>query len=313
MIKCLFRGRGQIAPFMIAIIVILLIAIMITVNIGKLSLLKTGVSNAADAGALAGASVMATGLSHGTGNIGFYSDSMLADFASTQITLFTCPNCATAWTVYGTHVASQAALYALAAVRAGDVLDEAEIAAKQMAFSNSGIDEAKEMEEGETYEHYLKRKSPFEEWMENETYKDENTYSWNESLKYGQTNATQSDRTNSVTVSVDTPSWTVIPLPGVIAVLGHGGPCPTHPVCCCECWCMIGVATTWGIASVSGAEDPIEVRVTRVKPGTNLGLWRTNYKTASGDNIISYAEAKAYGGSVLPVGDDYDSKLSKTE
>lgn len=310
--KQLFLQRGQIAPLLIAIIVILLIAIMVTVNIGKLSLLKTGVSNAADAGALAGASAMATGLSHGMGNIGFYSDSMLADFASTQITLFTCPNCVTAWVVYGAHVASQIALYALAASRAGDVLDEAEIAAKQMAFSNAGIDEAKQKQDGEAYEDYLKRKGPFEEWMEDKRYEDENTYSWEESLKYGQTSATQSDKTNSVTVSVDTPSWTVIPLPGIIAVLGKS-PCPIKPICCCNCWCMIGVATTWGLASVSGGEDPIRVEVTRVKPGTNLGLWKTNYKTTSGGNITSSAEAHAYGGSVLPAGDDYDSELTKTE
>jgi len=310
--KWLFRRRGQIAPLLIAIIVILLIAIMVTVNIGKLSLLKTSVSNAADAGALAGASAMATGLSHGMGNIGFYSDSMLADWASTQIILVTCPNCATAWIVYGTHVASQAALYALAATRAGVVLDEAKNSALQMAFSNAGVDEAKIKEDGETYEDYLKRKTPFEQWMEDKKYEDENTYSWEESLKYGQTNATQADRINSVTVEVETPSWSVIPLPGIIAVLGKS-PCPAKPKCCCNCWCLIGVATTWGLASVSGAEDPIRVEVTRVKPGTNLGLWKTNYKTASGGNIISSAEAHAYGGSVLPAGDDYDSELSKTE
>ena len=166
--KQLFRQqRGQIAPLLIAIIVILLIAIMVTVNIGKLSLLKTGVSNAADAGALAGASAMATGLSHGMGNIGFYSDSMLADWVATQIILATCLlDCTMAWVTYGTHFASQWAQYALAAVRAGDVLDEAEISAKQMAFSNAGIDEAKQKEDGESYEDYLRRKSPFEEWME---------------------------------------------------------------------------------------------------------------------------------------------------
>ena len=306
------RNNGQIAPFMMAIMVILLIAIMITVNIGKLSLVKTSVSNAADAGALASASAMATGLSHGTGNIGFYSDRMLTDWASTQATLLFCPNCVTAWVVYGAHVASQAALWGLAQSRANDVLDEAKSSAQQAAFSNAGIDEAKKIKKGESYADFLKRKSPFEEWMENKTYEDENTYSWEESLKYGQTNATQPDRTSSVKVEVDVPSWTVIPLPGVIAVLGES-PCPIKPVCCCNCWCMIGVATTWGIASVSGDTDPVKVRVTRVKPGTNLGLWKTRYKTSSGGDISSYAEAEAYGGSVLPAGSDYDSQLTKTE
>lgn len=324
--KRLFCERGQIASILIAIIVILLIAIMVTVNIGKLSLLKTSVSNAADAGALAGASAMATGLSHGTGNIGFYSDSMLADWASTQAAFILCPSCTIAWVVYGAHVASQAAQYALAAVRAGDALDEAKNSAKQMAFSNAGIDEAKSRkckkesldgkceEWGETYEEWLQSKSTFEQWMENKTYNDgkrETTYSWEESLKYGQTSATQADKTNSVTVSVDTPSWTVIPLPGIIWFRGtiHEFGCK---VCCCFCYCG-PLPTTWGLASVSGAEDPIRVEVTRMKPGTNLGLWKTSYKTTSGGNITSSAEAKAYGGSVLPAGSDYDSKLSKTE
>src|SRR3989338_4854679 len=48
-----FRKRGQIASFMIAVIVILLIGLMVTVNLGKVAMNKTHTSNAADAGALA--------------------------------------------------------------------------------------------------------------------------------------------------------------------------------------------------------------------------------------------------------------------
>ncbi len=50
--------KGQIFPFLIAALAILIIMGMITANIGKLSIFKTDVSNAADAGALAGASVL---------------------------------------------------------------------------------------------------------------------------------------------------------------------------------------------------------------------------------------------------------------
>jgi len=49
---------GQVFPFLIAIIVVVIIMAMITVNLGQLSLYRTDVSNAADAGALAGASVL---------------------------------------------------------------------------------------------------------------------------------------------------------------------------------------------------------------------------------------------------------------
>jgi len=52
--------KGQLAPFFIVFIIILLIAALVTVNIGKVGLIKTHTSNAADAGALAGGSVMAT-------------------------------------------------------------------------------------------------------------------------------------------------------------------------------------------------------------------------------------------------------------
>ncbi|MCF7875377.1 MAG: hypothetical protein K9L99_05910 [Candidatus Omnitrophica bacterium] len=53
--------KGQLTPFFIAILTVLVIGIMVTVNIGKVSLVKTHTSNSADAGALAAASVCAMG------------------------------------------------------------------------------------------------------------------------------------------------------------------------------------------------------------------------------------------------------------
>ncbi len=52
--------KGQLTPFFIAILTILIIAIMVTVNIGKVSQIKTHASNSADAGALAAGSAMAS-------------------------------------------------------------------------------------------------------------------------------------------------------------------------------------------------------------------------------------------------------------
>jgi len=57
--RIFYKKNGQIAPFMLAVIAILIMAVMVTVNIGKISLTKTHSANAADAGSLAGASVMA--------------------------------------------------------------------------------------------------------------------------------------------------------------------------------------------------------------------------------------------------------------
>lgn len=55
-------NKGQIFPFAIAIIVIIVIMAMITVNLGKIAISKTDVTNAADAAALAGASVLSGSL-----------------------------------------------------------------------------------------------------------------------------------------------------------------------------------------------------------------------------------------------------------
>jgi len=51
--------KGQLTPIFIVVIVILIIMAMLTVNLGKLGLIKTDTSNAADAGALAGGAYMA--------------------------------------------------------------------------------------------------------------------------------------------------------------------------------------------------------------------------------------------------------------
>jgi hypothetical protein len=51
-------NKGQVFPFIIAIIVVILIMAMITANLGKLAVFKTDVSNAADSGALGSASVL---------------------------------------------------------------------------------------------------------------------------------------------------------------------------------------------------------------------------------------------------------------
>jgi len=51
---------GQMAPFFIAILAILIIATLITVNVGKIALIRTHTTNGSDAGGLALGSVMAT-------------------------------------------------------------------------------------------------------------------------------------------------------------------------------------------------------------------------------------------------------------
>jgi hypothetical protein len=57
--KFRYNEKGQLTPIFIVVIVILIIMAMVTVNLSKVSFIKTNTSNAADAGALAGGSVMA--------------------------------------------------------------------------------------------------------------------------------------------------------------------------------------------------------------------------------------------------------------
>ncbi len=61
--KCIYH-KGQLAPFFIAFIVILLIAALVTINIGKIGKTKTFSANATDAGALAAGSQMATAFNY---------------------------------------------------------------------------------------------------------------------------------------------------------------------------------------------------------------------------------------------------------
>lgn len=311
------KEKGQIAPFLIAVIVILLTAMMVTVNLGKISMTKTHTSNAADAGALAGASTMANGLNA----IADISDQMLADYLIAVAILGSCKlQCSKAWTTYGAHVASQLALWGYANSVAGDTLEEAEVMAKQMAFSNAGIDETKPRDDNESYEEWLQRKSRFEDWMDKNKYEDEDTYKWSDSdFKYGQESRSESELSNEVTVDVVVPKAGLIkPLPGPIAVLGWN-PCPPDgsPKCCCKCWCMAGISTTAGLWEVPWADKEIMVTVTRVEPSVNLGLWRMRYSGSSGGGIRSRSWAQAYGGTILPPHtsdtDYYDSRLTHAD
>jgi len=54
--------KGQIFPFMLAVLAIFLVIAMMVVNLGKVAVFRTDTSNAADAGALAGASSLSQGL-----------------------------------------------------------------------------------------------------------------------------------------------------------------------------------------------------------------------------------------------------------
>lgn len=296
MSSLLYRRDGQVAPFMIAIIVVLIMAIMVTVNIGKVGITKTNTANAADAGALAGASTMANGLT----SIGDLSDAMLADYLTAQATFIFCQICWVGWVIYAAHVASQAALFAVAWSNGRQTCVGAKTAAKQLAFSNAGIDEAKPRNLGESYEDWLKRDSNFQSWMKNEGYESSNQYTWTE--KQG--------KQNWVRVEVDGPAdFILVPMPGVIWFrAGLPAPPECELPCCCNCYCG-PLPTIAAIMMATNDQEHLVVTVTRFEPEADLGLWQMNYNQSGGSGISSHSEAQAYGGMLIPFGADYDSKL----
>jgi hypothetical protein len=287
-----FRRQGQIAPFMIAIMVVLIMALMVTVNIGKIGLTKTHTANAADAGALAGASIMANGLNA----IGDMSEAMLADYLATAAILATCwLHCITAWIAYFVHLASQITLFALAWSNGRKTCLAAKTAAKQFAFINAGIDEAKERLSGESYEAYLQRESRFGQWMKDKGY-ESGQYSWTDKNR----------KENSVKVEVDAPAYFIlVPMSGVIFLRGQ-----TYIDGSWTCkGCTARLPTIAAIATAINAEKPLSVKVTRVEPQADLGIWNMKYAKQGERGITSYSKAKAYGGMVIPFVADYDSKI----
>jgi hypothetical protein len=73
--------KGQIFPFMLAIVAVLLIMFLITFNLGQMAFFKTDTSNAADAGALAGSSVISGALL----GLGLQNDAMAAEAYVTMV------------------------------------------------------------------------------------------------------------------------------------------------------------------------------------------------------------------------------------
>lgn len=329
--KNIFNNKkGQIAPFMIAIIVVLIMAIMVTVNIGKVGLTKTNTANAADAGALAGSTMHANTLN----SLADTNTSMIAEYLATEVAFLLPLSICDEWMRYVGYlafVAAQTAQYALAWSNADRQYKEAESAAKQFAFMNSGIDEAKPRLEGETYEAYLERESKFGQWMKDDGY-ESGIYAWTD----------KDGKENSFRVDVDASGFPgLIPMPMVLVGVNWDwigwcdpeegcNPCvadtlkyvecllkaeanPTtytmfHTPLTCKMFVWTFIAYPVPIAYIGGVVDnspELTVTTTRIEPNADLGLWEMKYGSVS-----SQAKAKSSGGSVGPIPDPgYDSYL----
>ena len=138
---------GQVFPFLIAILCVVIIMIMITVNLGQIGMFKTEVSNAADAGALAGVSVLSSGLL----GFGLRSESMCGDAQGTILSILIA---LAFWWLFGLGIIAAILIYIAYIFRMmtqmQQALGEARLAwtnakktALQFAFSNIGVDEHK--------------------------------------------------------------------------------------------------------------------------------------------------------------------------
>lgn len=323
-----FRREGQIAPFMIAIIVVLIMALMVTVNIGKVGITKTNTANASDAGALAGSTTHANTLNA----LADTNTAMIAEYLAMQVMFLLPFTICIGWARYVAYlafVAAQITQFILAWLDATKGYDEAEKLAKQLAFMNAGIDEPKSRLDGESYEAYLQRDSRFGQWMKDEGY-ESGYYSW----------TNKQGRENSVRVDVDAPSFPgLLPMPMILIgiYMDFIGPCiPPHCMPCIanvityiDCFAsaeippafLVGVTpiacpsvvftffaypvpVAW-IAMIIKDNPEITVTTTRVEPNANLGIWEMRY-----GNISSQAKARSSGGSVGPIPDPgYDSCL----
>ncbi|MCK9603361.1 MAG: pilus assembly protein TadG-related protein [Candidatus Omnitrophica bacterium] len=323
-----YRREGQIAPLMIAVIVILIMAIMVTVNIGKVGLTKTHTANAADAGALAGSTMHANTLN----SLADTNTAMIADYLSTEI-LFLLPLTICIrmmrYIAYLAFIAAQTTQYVLAWQNGADGYESARSAAYQFAFMNAGIDEAKPRLSGESYEAYLKRESNFGQWMKGEGY-ESGQYTWTD----------KNGKQNSFTVDVDAPDFPgLIPMPMVLtglyldiiwcipppvcpgaigaymacdaaassSLLGEVKLLNTSTISCCA-WMwnfrIYLVPIAW-IAGIAKDNPQLTVTATRIEPNADLGLREMKY-----GSISSSAHSEAAGGSVGPgPSPSYDSYL----
>jgi hypothetical protein len=133
--------RGQLFPYLIAILVAVLTVAMITVNLGQLGIFRTDTSNAADAGALAAASTLSSYLL----GIGFQSDQMcgvmLVEGVVIILAICSVSGIPAGVAAYIALTIKQYVTYFKAMEDGKMAWSNAKKAALQYAFQNVGVDE----------------------------------------------------------------------------------------------------------------------------------------------------------------------------
>lgn len=270
--------NSQVAPFLIVAIAIVIMMVMVTVNLGKLAIFKTDVSNAADSGALSGISVYAEGLNTLSASSEYIHGLYIMTSALPYIL------------VYIVNHPLAMAQYTKAIKDARDIRDNARDAAVSYAFNNAGIDEAKPRKKGEKYDDWLIKRGPFSQWMHDQKYKG----GWN--VRYPSSGGYWDDRygTNYVTVNVDKfspPSPHIFYV--VILILLNGYPPVWRPL-----------PFPYGFDGVDNEAGNIKVTVDRFSSQRDFGLWKMNYQV-NGKNISSSSLSRTVGSASVSPGSNH--------
>jgi len=134
--------KGQIFPFMLAVLAILIIMLLMTVNLGQLSMFKTDTANSADAGALAGSSTVSGALL----GLGLTNDAMAGEAYISilaAIVFFVCFNWHLVVAVLVIHMSKSMLTFVQQWGESVKALGLARKTALQYAWQNVGVDEPK--------------------------------------------------------------------------------------------------------------------------------------------------------------------------
>ncbi len=310
--------NGQAAPFLIMLIAVLLACMMLVFNVGKVSLTRVNTQNSADAGALAGTSMLASG----ENLLADYNAKMIGTYAAAVAfgAMFTFygfqPEPSPPWgllAAYAYYASVEAAQLSqfINADEAGEkACEEAKRMAYQYAFINAGVDEPKTKQAGESYEEWKERESNFQQWMKDGGY-GSGIYSWEEAINEAEAQGLyqKSSHYNELKVDVSSPKGFTL-YPAVAPLWLHSLDIwyvhTSHGTVITRIWSLplvLPVLPAW-IAWISPNDAEMSVTTTRVEPGADFDLWRMKMPV-----IASGARATTYGGNVYFRG--YDSKLKR--
>lgn len=300
------QRKGQVAPLMIIFIAVVLVCMMVVFNIGKVSLNKVDTQNAADAGALAASSWLASG-ENMIADIGQMMNYATLGFNAMMICIVW-PSIPKAFAVVGSFCLDQALIVGQADTIDDLVHERAAEAALLYAFINAGVDEQKrEPTPEDDYESWRKEDTPFNEFLKSEAYKS-GEYTWDRWTKFQrwdkeseQFTTFKKERPSKLLVDVNGIShidYSTGVMPGLTwAVVSH------HPT---VIW-PIPYVVVPAYITVHGNRSA-GVKVTREEAGADWGLWEMEIPT-----ISSSATASTQGSGSIWSGGNYDSNITSVE